>query len=78
MVDNIFSLPCGRAIKNVFKKYGLLQKIRHAQMASLLRALAYFGDRDCADNFTWLVVWPAGVGGRVFGQYMWRRAVLAL
>lgn len=47
-------------------------------MASLLFALAYFGDRDCADNFTGIVVWPAGMGGRVFGQYMWRRAVLAL
>jgi len=59
------------------KKYGLLHKIRHAQMASLLFALAYFGDRDCADNLTWLVVRPTGVGGRVFGQYMWRRTVFS-
>lgn len=47
-------------------------------MASLLFALAYFGDRDCADNFTGIVVWPAGVGGCVFGQYRGRGIVLAL
>jgi hypothetical protein len=59
------------------KKYGLLQKIRHAQMASLLFALAYFGDRDCADNLTGIVVRPAGVGGCVFGQYRGRRTVFS-
>jgi hypothetical protein len=47
-------------------------------MASLLRALAYFGDRDCADNFAWIVVRPAGMGGRVFGQYRRRRTVFSL